>query len=550
MFKPELHIKSAVDLNGGKSRVNLTHKCLTTAKIGQIIPIYHQACVPGDSFDVSIDTFSRFEPLSVPSYVNLKYNTMSVFVPYHQVVDGIDSWLDNQKYFKGVDTTLPKLTSAVLGQFFELPEISDVGSLADHNFSINRSGTFSYRLLTPLGWYCKKIFDNLGYRFGMAVNVQETEKYNALPLYAFAHAYNCYMSYSPNYNTSALSNLLEQNKRNPGDITASELKTIFTSILLCYENSFATNCWLRPYGSTTTSDVPFNHTDVNVLGSSSAISYGRNQGVASTTANTSFTSSQIRMLMMFDDYFRRSNYSGSKDIEQIYSRFGVKIDDYKTRYPYFLNSSTTSVQIGDVTSTADTEDAPIGGYAGKAIMSDKARFHFDCKDYGMIFTFAWYAPDVLYYEGCDKECLRLEPFDFYTPELDKGFADMVNIKEVQDGMTSNVFGYVPLYSQYLYGKDIISGNFTRFEGYDAWHFGRVNWDMAAAQSDSVVYLPNTGTVYERIFNISDTNLVDVDTCYMTITNNVSASRPMKDFSGKTELGEGGISQGVNGSQIS
>ena len=63
------NIQSAVGMNGGHSRLSLDQPMVTTAKIGQIIPIYHEALIPGDKVNVNTSVFSRFAPLAVPSYV-------------------------------------------------------------------------------------------------------------------------------------------------------------------------------------------------------------------------------------------------------------------------------------------------------------------------------------------------------------------------------------------------------------------------------------------------------------------------------------------------
>ena len=272
--------------------------------------------------------------------------------------------------------------------------------------------------------------------------------------------------------------------------------------------------------------------------------------------NQIINSAQIRLLLKFDDYFRRSNYAGSKDIEQIYSRLGVKIDDYKTRYPYFLNESFQEVAIGDITSTADTEGAPIGAYAGKAIGSDNASFVFECKDYGMLVTLAWFAPKPTYYLGIDKEYFRRQPFDFYTPELDQGFPSPVNLLQVWsrgNDSIGNTYGYTELYSEYLYARDQIVGDFSRFEDYLPWHFGRdldsVPLNNLTAQSDTVIYIPQTGGYFERIFNISDPEGVDQDSIMTHIDFSVSTNRPMKDRVGKSGLGDGSLDIPALGSQI-
>lgn len=557
----KLHLASAVSKNGGFSRPNMSNKGIISAKMGQILPVWHYPCVPGDKVSVRHAEFARFEPLLVPSYVDLTYRTMTVFVPYHQVFDGAESFFANQSRFKGMYNTLPVIPNSSFRDLFLDGDIStDVGA-SSSSFDFV-SGSNGWKKFTPLGRYISKVLLLLGYDWFEGIDGSTTEKSlrflpnsNALPLLSFAHAYNCYLSYSARYNTSQLSATLERIKRrnsatNP--ISKADLKIILTSILLTYEESFFSALWKDAYSSQD-SNTDFNIRDLSQIGQ---ISQG-NQVFWTAGLGSSFddmNAEQVRLAMRFDDYFRRSNYSGSKDVQQIYSRFGVKIDDYRTRYPYYLGDSAQVVRIGDVTATADSGAAVVGSYAGKAISDGGQSFDFSSNDYGMLFTFAWFAPRPVYYTGVDPEIMRLTPFDFYTPELDQGFASLIprpllNIHHVN--AIGNALGFAPLYSEYLYARDYIVGDFTRFVGNEAWHFGRKPSDLgdATAQSDRLIYMPCSGTEFERIFNVADSNELDVDTIYINVHNDVHATRPMKDRSGKAELGDGPIDLPNMGSQI-
>lgn len=566
-----MQIASAAQMNGAHSHPNLSREFLGTFKIGQILPIFHEYLVPGDKFEVRSKMFSRFLPLAVPSYVKLNYRTLTVFVPYHQVVDGYESFMANQKMFKGQNNTLPYFNirswwELMANDTFGVAELGEVESGVKYDFvSYPVSGAATSYTLTAKGRYFYKILQSLGLvmPYAFYYNYSIDVVLNITPLLAFAHAYNCYMSYSPNYNTSALSSLLESIKRSPNhQVTASELNTILSSILLTYEESFVSSCWSQPYFSQNpTVSVANTFSDVSeqVLKNLNPkdVIYSSNSGsYVPATANFNINAAQVRLLLKFDDYFRRSNYAGSKDIEQIYSRLGVKIDDYKTRYPYFLNESFQEVAIGDVTSTADTEGAVIGAYAGKAIGSDNASFVFECKDYGMLVTLAWFAPKPTYYLGIDKEYFRRQPFDFYTPELDQGFPSAVNLLQVWSRGNDSIgstYGYTELYSEYLYPRDQIVGDFSRFEDYSPWHFGRdldtVSGSTLTAQSDTVIYIPQTGGYFERIFNIADPEGVDQDSIMTHIDFSVRTSRPMKDRVGKSGLGDGNLDIPALGSQI-
>lgn len=592
MALSNLSIQSAVQQNGGRCRPNLSHEVLCSAKIGQILPIYHQEMIPGDSVDVHSTMFCRTLPLAVPSYVTLKYRTMSVFVPYHQVADGVESYFANEEYFKGKGNRIPLLTQYYLREFYKLTDFTTVkessvatADLVNKTFDValaTNSNNTSWNIytFTPLGRYVNKVFHLLGYRFGnklpyaTSASGNQGKFYNALPLLSFVHAYNSFLSYAPKYNTSNLSSILETIKRAENPIvTQSHLVVFFKNLLLTYEESFTTTLWQNPESSTPGTVNPRGDFK-SAVGLEQMIEdagqgfrdrlytdYTIEDGTRAKipTSESWLTAQQIRLILKYDQFFRRSNFAGSKDIEKIYSQFGVKIADYQTRYPIFLNESTDIVNIGDVTSQSDTQSgntgAQLGSYAGKAIGDGNSGFKFTSNDYGMLFTFAWFAPKPLYYQGCDKENLRVEPFDFYTPQLDQSFMVPVLGAQISENMVGPFapFGYAPLYSEYLYHNDIICGDFETFAGFDAWHFGRnlnpYQYAQYVAQSDFLIYMGNTGTEFERIFRITDPESTDVDSIYMTIHNAAPASRPMRDMTGKTGLLPGNVHVAANGNNV-
>lgn len=586
-----LSIQSATQANGSHSRPNLSHEVLSSAKIGQILPVFFQECVPGDTFDVKHSMFCRTEPLSVPSYVTLNYRTMAVFVPYHQVCSGVESYMANMSSIRGKGNRIAVVSDYSFKTFFETNTIAVTtgASATDYDIRINTTsqyGNFQYRKLTPLGVYAVKVLTMLGMPIGgapipFATSSAQGHLFNALPLLSFFHAYNSYLSYSPRYNSSTLSVQLESLLRveNPV-VSGAQMAQMFASLLLTYEESFWTTLWQNAQASVGNMSANVKKsTNLNdITTDTNSVNYDSTKGVftnsnlldglveddPNVSGRTEITAQQIRLLLKFDDFFRRSNFAGSKDIEKIYSQFGVKIDDYKTRFPYFLAESTRQVNIGDVTSTSDTlnEDATtgavVGSYAGKAIGDGDLSFKYTSHDYGMLFVFAWFAPRPLYYQGIYKEWLRVDPFDFYTPQLDQNLAVAIPRCQFDNDQIPTErfkpFGYGMLYSDYLYHNDIIAGVFRRFKGYDAWHFGRdVDTDFEQnpiyAQADSLVYMPNTGTEFERIFNITDPDKMDTDTLYLTIHNHCESSRQMRDMTGKTGLMSGDVHISANGNQV-
>ena len=272
----------------------------------------------------------------------------------------------------------------------------------------------------------------------------------------------------------------------------------------------------------------------------------------------------LDFLKSFDDWVRRNNYSGSRSVQQIYSRFGIKTEDYRSHFAQVISTDSLPVQVGDVTSTADTSGSILGDYAGKGIMSGSKDINIQVSDYGLILILGYFTITPMNAYGYDRKVLRNQPLDYYNPEFDGIGADAISLGEVFENpiadssdttLTTQVYGFTERYNAYRYGRDQITGEFRDYDNdgtMNCWHTGR---NLAAirkagnlvAQSTSMNTLPQSDSEYNRIFSITTG---DVDHFYLTARFNVDAVRPMMNLNQVPKLGEGDTTVPRNGNVIS
>ena len=140
---------------------------------------------------------------------------------------------------------------------------------------------------------------------------------------------------------------------------------MFDNLYLNYENDYFTSAWQQPnnaingYESLTGLEVP----GYSYLGASYPLTETNmtdNMTVSQTTTDAQGATivkigqRALDFLKDFDDWVRRNNYSGSRAVQQIYSRFGIKTDDYKSHYANVLSTDIVPVQVGDITANAGT----------------------------------------------------------------------------------------------------------------------------------------------------------------------------------------------------
>lgn len=271
----------------------------------------------------------------------------------------------------------------------------------------------------------------------------------------------------------------------------------------------------------------------------------------------------LDFLKSFDDWVRRNNYSGSREVQKVYSRFGIKTDDYRSNYAHLIGTDIVPVQVGDVTATAEGANIDLGDYAGKGIVSGGKGFSYDSSDYGMLIVLGWYTVNPMDSYGMDRTVLKTEPLDFYNPEFDGLGANAISYGEIfsnpipdaTDSTTDNsVYGFTERYNEYRFGRDKITGEFRDFHrdgDMNCWHTGRLLNDIRSAgnlvaQNAAMNSLSETDSEYNRIFSITDGS---VDHFYLTAQFNVSAVRPMLSLNQVPKLGEGDTVVPRNGNTV-
>ena len=583
-----LKVKSAVKQH---NKFDLSRTHLTTMDFGEIVPMFVEETIPGDKFNIDGEYFSRMAPLVRPTYGKFEYKTVAGFVPYHQIAYDADAWLAGKTTWEGTTPMHRYFTVESLFSFFN--DYCTTGTTggsavtsANTEFTyFDIAGTIVYKVFTAQGKYWKKVMNALGYTVPQGVDLRtnstwtttvRNNKLSAYPFLAFFKLYNDYMSQSQRYNSSILSDYLRQIKYNQtisniysnGALTSTALQAFFTWLRLNYENDYFTSAWQQPNNAINSVE---NVSNITVPTSVNGGSLGLVQStVSDNLAAVPVVSSVVNLgqraldfLKSFDDWVRRNNYSGSRAVQQIYSRFGVKTDDYKSHYAQVISTDRMPVQVGDITSTADANGVVLGDYAGKGIMNGSKSVSVSVSDYGVILILGYFTVAPMYAFGYDRRVLRSTPLDYYNPEFDGLGADAISVGEVWASpistggtvLDNSIFGFTERYNAYRYGRDVITGEFRDYRkdgDMNVWHTGRNLEDLRTAgslvaQSTSMNTLPQTNSEYNRIFNVTSG---ENNHFYMTARFKVDAVRPMLNLNQVPRLGEGDTVVPRNGNVIS
>lgn len=581
-----LRVKSAVKSH---SKMSFNPSVIASMDFGQIVPLQAIELTQGDKFDIIGRYFSRLAPLVRPTYGKFTFRTVAAFVPFYQIADDAEALMAGNTVWEGnsvrqrcflVKDFLSAIASNVNPFMIDTPS----GGQDDLVFT-SSSGTVTHRQFTALGKYVYKVLCGLGYTLPQNADLQTTSTWmsttgfgnyrlNAMPLLCFMKLYNDYMSQSQRYNSSSLTSFLHDIRHaksvtNKYDATTGLLLSggivdLLSSIKLCYENDYFTSAWQNP------------NTPLNTLESQAIVNVPENGGmdVIATRLNTAaeldntnqtgnLNQRALDFLKAFDDWVRRNNYSGSRIVQKIYSRFGIKTDDFRSNYAHIISTDISPISVGDVTSTASTSGASLADYAGKGILSTEKAVSYRSSDYGILFILGYFTVNPMNAYGFDRMCLRNNPFDFYNPEFDGLGADAIPYAELfvnplspteltptSDDM---VYGFTERYNSYRTIRDKIIGEFRQMRPTapeNCWHTGRLLSDVRGngqmvAQSPSMINMAQYNSEYNRIFSV----VSGIDHFYLTCEFEIHAVRPMLSLNQTPRLGEGDTVLPRNGNEI-
>ena len=71
-----------VQNNVSRNGFDLSKRVLFTAKVGELLPIYHKRVMPGDKFSIDLNSFTRTQPVNTAAYTRIKEYYDFFYIPY------------------------------------------------------------------------------------------------------------------------------------------------------------------------------------------------------------------------------------------------------------------------------------------------------------------------------------------------------------------------------------------------------------------------------------------------------------------------------------
>lgn len=545
------------------TRLDLSCQHVTTMNIGVAQPVYYRHMFKGETIDISSFNIIRPAPIQVPVYGRLTLNTRAFFVPWRIVFPQFDSFYTDTIGANADYTSLvsqgPCVGNDVIINMFTtflwngLPLVSVVSTPGDP-YDLQLSGTkYAY---TTMGRKFVKVLWSLGYRF--IADSKDTTKVSLLPLLAYA---KIYIDWYANQNYLDSNAILYIKKLLAFNDPTSYLSATYNDlghllglvVDLVYPTSYFTGAWDNPVSPVSSQISTFSFTDPTVSNGAYVLTNGSSHtpemfsGVVDSVGVSQIGTEYIhRALKLLTDYTRRNQLSGALEIDRWLSKFGVATDATRIQRSIYLGSQSTPIQIGDVTSTANTAGSGnmsnLGDYAGKGFGQGKSSWKFTSDEFGIIIVVASIMPSCGYYQGLDRNLLHIRKADFFQPEFDGLSTQAISRREVYVSKESSfgsasdydgVFGFTGRYGEMKRPISWVTGDVSLdsvLQGGDAWHlmrkFNDANFGNSAVNINHS--LDFTKTVdweeYNRIFQYTGS---DRDHFFVDFEFNVSSLAPCR-----------------------
>lgn len=476
-----------------RSRFTRANNHKTTFNEGQLIPIYLDEVLPGDTHQINMSALVRMATPIYPIMDNLWMDTYFFFVPDRLVWEHwreFNGQNNTTHWEQPVDYTIPQIKAPNTG--WTKGTIADYFGLPTYKKGISVSAL-------PFRAYCliwNEWFRDQNLQDPAMVNLDDATvtgsnsgdyvtnaQLGALPLKA-AKMHDYFTSAlpapqkGPDVTISIDSNLLPvitspNNNANQDGVPLMWMGSSNEE----YDRSKPVEVW-----STTGSNI-YSKT---VAGGGTAHDTNDN-GIwptnlyADISTGIGFTINQMRQAFALQRLYERDARGGTRYTEILKAHFGVTSPDARQQRPEYLGGYHMPININQVIQQSATDTTSPQGNTAAYSVSTMSRnlVTKSFTEHGFIMGLAVVRQDHTYQQGIRRFWSRKDRTDFYWPALaNLGEQAILNKEIFAQGTAEDdeVFGYQEAWAEYRYAPSYVTGAFRsnlsegeRGGSLDAWH---------------------------------------------------------------------------------
>lgn len=246
-----------------------------------------------------------------------------------------------------------------------------------------------------------------------------------------------------------------------------------------------------------------------------------------TQSSASIDINQLRLAFQMQKYLERNARGGTRYIEILKSHFGVTSPDARLQRPEYLGGNRISLSVRSVNNTAQSEQDFLGDLGANSVTQD---VHFDVNksfvEHGYLICVACARYDHTYSQGLERFWFRNNFMDFYLPVFANIGEQPVYTDEIYFTNTEDVFGYNEAWADYRYKPNRVSGEMRPGvpNTLSYWHFADL-YSSAPTLSDGWIREDKTNVDRTLAVSSSVANQIFADFYF-----NAKFARPMPMYS--------------------
>lgn len=200
---------------------------------------------------------------------------------------------------------------------------------------------------------------------------------------------------------------------------------------------------------------------------------------ADMSSVTAATINQLRQAFQIQKLLEKDARGGTRYREVLREHFGVVSPDARMQIPEYLGGYRLPINVSQVIQTSSTDStSPQGNTAALSVTTmNKSMFTKSFTEHGFIMGLAVVRTDQTYQQGIERLWSRTGRYDYYWPVLANIGEQAILNKEIyaQGNATDNeAFGYQEAWADYRYKPSKVTGLFrsNAEQSLDAWHYAQ------------------------------------------------------------------------------
>lgn len=228
---------------------------------------------------------------------------------------------------------------------------------------------------------------------------------------------------------------------------------------------------------------------------------------ADMSSVTAATINQLRQAFQIQKLLEKDARGGTRYREVLREHFGVISPDSRMQIPEYLGGYRLPINVSQVIQTSSSDEtSPLGNTAALSVTTmNKPMFTKSFTEHGFIMGLAVVRTDQTYQQGIERMWSRKGRYDYYWPVLANiGEQAILNKEIYAQGNTADeeAFGYQEAWADYRYKPSKVTGLFrsNAAQSLDAWHYAQ---DYDALPTLSTAWMEQTDTEMKRTLAVQN-----------------------------------------------